>query len=127
MPAGDDVGVRRRALDELANAVELLGVVERSERDILVVGHAGLVGRSLLDERGDELVVNRRGGEHARRGGAVLPGVEIPGHRDGLGGGGDVGVIEDDHRRLAAELEVDALEVAGRSPGDLDARRGRCR
>ena len=31
----------------------------------------------------------------------------------------DVRVVEDDHRRLAAELEVDALEVGGRRSGDL--------
>ena len=33
----------------------------------------------------------------------------------------DVGVVEDDHRRLAAELEVHPLEVGGGGRGDLHA------
>ena len=54
-----------------------------------------------------------RAGQHPGRGGAVLAGVEVAGHRDRLGRGRDVGVVEDDDRRLAAELEVGALEVGG--------------
>ena len=38
-----------------------------------------------------------------------------------LGGRLDVGVVEDDDRRLAAELEVGALEVLGGRRGDLHA------
>ena len=35
-----------------------------------------------------------------------------------LGDGRGVGVVEHEHRRLAAELEVDALERVGRGAGD---------
>ena len=53
-----------------------------------------------------------------RRGGAVLAAV---GEARELEDGGDlleVGVVEDHHRRLAAELEVDALQALGGGPGD---------
>ena len=94
---------------------------------VVVVGHAGLVRGGLLDECGDQLVVNRRGREDPRRRGAVLTGVEVAGHRDGLGRRRDVGVVEDDDRRLAAELEMDALQVARRRLRDLECRHARCR
>ena len=46
--------------------------------------------------------------------GAVLTGVPVAGDLDPLGDRGRIGVVEDDHRRLAAQLEVDALERVGR-------------
>ena len=82
--------------------------------------------------------------EHPGGGGAVLAGVEVAGLGDGGGRRLDVGVVEDDDRRLAAELEVDPLEVGRGRAGDLaagphragdrdhlrgpvlDQRRGRC-
>jgi hypothetical protein len=42
------------------------------------------------------------------------PGVEEARDRDVLDGLGDVGVLEDDDRRLATQLQVDALEVLRR-------------
>ena len=66
----------------------------------------------LLSQRREEVVVDARPGEHPRGSRAVLAGVEVAGARDSLGGRLDVGVVEDDDRRLAAELEVDALEVS---------------
>src|SRR5256885_12689447 len=47
----------------------------------------------------------------------VLARVPVPGRLDRLCRRLDVGIVEDDHRRLAAELEVDALEVVGRRAG----------
>ena len=101
---------------------DLVRVVDRAEERVGVVGHADL-GRALgvLGERGDEVVVDAGPGEHAGRGGAVLAGVEVAADGDALDGGLDVGVVEDDDRRLAAELEVDALEVARRALGHLHA------
>ena len=46
------------------------------------------------------------------------PGVPVAGDLDPLGDRGRVGVVEDDDRRLAAELEVDALQGLGRHAGD---------
>ncbi len=61
--------------------------------------------------------------EDAAGGGAVLPGVVEAGPRDRLGDGADVlDVVEHDDRRLAAELQVDPLEVLGRGLRDLHAR-----
>ena len=54
---------------------------------------------------------------HARGGRAVLAGVPEAAELDALGDGVEVGVVEDDHRRLAAELEVHALERVGGGPG----------
>ena len=55
--------------------------------------------------------MHSRGGEHAGGRGAVLPRVEVRRAGDPLGGGRDVGVVEDDDRGLAAELQVDTLQV----------------
>ena len=71
--------------------------------------------------------MDARAGEHAGGGGAVLAGVEVAGDRDVLGRQLEVGVVEHDHRRLAAELEVDALDVVGGRLGDGDAGAARCR
>ena len=49
--------------------------------------------------------------DHPGRRGAVLAAVEVAGHRDAFDGRLDVGVVEDDHRCLAAQLEVGALDV----------------
>ena len=109
-------------VDEARDVRELVGVVDRAEERVLVVGHADL-GRApgVLGERGDEVVVDPRAREHARRGGAVLAGVEVAGDGDALDGGLDVGVVEDDDRGLAAELEVHALDVVRRALGHLHA------
>ena len=40
-------------------------------------------------------------------------------------GAGDVGVVEDDRRRLAAEFEADPLELLAADPGDTAADRRR--
>ena len=114
---------------------QLAGVVDGAEEGVRVVGEPDR-GRALrvVGERGDEVVVDVRGGEHAGGRGAVLAGVEVAGDGDALDRRLDVGVVEDDDRRLAAELEVHALEVrrgAGRDlgagadrPGDGDEARG---
>ena len=46
------------------------------------------------------------------------PGVPVAGDTDRLGDLVRVGVVEDDHRRLAAELEVHPLQGVGRVAGD---------
>ena len=71
----------------------------------------------------EQLVVDLRPGDDPRGGGAVLARVPVAGDLDPLRDGGRVGVVEDEHRRLAAELEVDALERVRRGAGDLLAGR----
>ena len=96
-----------------------LALLSGPYEDVLVVGHAGLGVARLLGERVGEVVVHARADEHAGRGGAVLAGVEVAGDRDVLGGVLEVGVVEHDDRRLAAEFQVRALEVLRRGFGDL--------
>ena len=119
--AGVEAGVVGQPVDHAGDPLELVGVVERAVEDVLVVGQAGLDALGLLGEGGHEVVVDAGPGEHAGGGGAVLAGVEVAGDRDVLGGLLEVGVVEDDDRRLAAELEVDPLEVLGGGGGHLHA------
>ena len=113
MPAGDDLGVGGQPLDEAGDPGQLVGVVERAE---VGVGHVEAAGRRVAAACSASAATKSswtpRAGEHPGGGGAVLAGVEVAGHRDALGGRGEVGVVEDDDRRLAAELEVHPLEVA---------------
>ena len=87
----------------------------------------GLVVLRLLGEARDDVVVDALRGQHARRRGAVLTGVEVAGPGDRLHRELHVGVVEDDHRRLAAELQVDPLQGVRRVLGDPLAGRRRAR
>ena len=121
-PSVADAGDRRRrprrgraARSKNADhPVELVGVVDRrrTARPRRRAVRSWSLSLRLLGERGDEVVVDAGRGEHPGRRGAVLAGVEVAGDGDALGGGLEVGVVEHDDRRLAAELEVHALDVA---------------
>src|SRR5450759_3491493 len=97
-------------IDEAGYANRLLLRDERA--------HLGVVGERVSDlERADgrneiaqQLVVNLRPGDDARGGRAVLAGVEEAADLDPLHDLLEVGVVEDDHRGFASQLEVDALE-----------------
>jgi ParB family chromosome partitioning protein len=75
------------------------------------VADAELVDAAL--ELGQQLVVNRLLDEQTRAGTAHLALVEEDGVDEALAGGVEVGVVEDDHGRLAAELEAELLAGAG--------------
>ena len=111
-------GVIGHALEHPADVRELIGVVERTVEHVVRrrsdLGVAGLLG-----ERGRELLGDAGGHEHPGGRGAVLPGVEVAGHGDVLGRVGEIRVVEDDDGSLAAELEMDALEVLGGAGRDL--------
>ena len=108
-----------QAVDELRHPGELGGVVERPVEDALVVGHPGPDLPGPVGHRRQELVVHAVRHQDAGSGGAVLPGVEVATQRDALGGGPEVGVVEDEDGCVAAELEVDPLQVRCRRLGDL--------
>jgi hypothetical protein len=57
--------------------------------------------------------------EQPRAGDAGLALVVEDGEGAALDGRGQVGVVEDDVGALAAQLQLEALEVAGRGPHDL--------
>src|SRR5664279_2921081 len=111
--AGQQLRVVGKITQHAAHPLELDGVVERTVEDVLVRS-AGLGVSCLLGQRIGEVVGNSRGDQHAGGCRAVLTGVEVAGDRDVLGRVLEVGIIEDDHRRLAAKLQVRALEVLGR-------------
>ena len=108
------------------HALDLVGLGLRDERahvEVVGVGRVAPLDRlHLVAERGDELVVDRGPGDHAAGRGAVLAGVPVARALEGLGRELDVGVVEHDDRRLAAELEVEPLDGARRR-----ARRCACR
>ena len=60
---------------------------------------------------GDELVVDLGTGIDAARRGAVLAGIVETEGAHAADHGFEIGVVEDDHRRLAAELEMRALDA----------------
>ena len=74
-------------------------------------------GTSLRLER----LVDRALDDDPARGGAALTGGAERGPEDALDGEVEVGVVEDDHRVLAAELEMDVLERVGGHLRDADA------
>ena len=75
----------------------------------------------LVDERvGDLGVDDEPLGRHAD-----LPGVGEGAEHRGVDRRVDIGVVEHDQRRLAAELEQDGLQVLGRQLGDDPADLGR--
>src|SRR5580700_8137209 len=113
--------MRRPALDEALDAGQLVRIVQRAEVRVGDVEPAGRGAVGLLAERGGQVRGDTGGGQHAGRRGAVLPGVEVTRAGDSLRGRRHVRVVEHHDRRLAAELEVDALEVVGRGARDLYA------
>ncbi len=121
MAAGQHPGRVRQPRDEAGDALELGGVVQRSERDIRIIGQARGGLRGLLGQCLDESVIDPGSREDPGGGRAVLAGVEVAGDRDAFRGGLHVGVIEYDAGRLAAELEMGPLEVGRRGGGHLHA------
>ena len=108
-----DLGVRvdllqRRAVHDRADVRRVLEPVAEPE----------LLGS--LDELRRERVVDALAGDDAARGGAALAGRAEGRPEDPLDGEVEVGVVHDDDGVLAAELEVDVLEVGGAVLGGLD-------
>ena len=127
--AGQHLGAgARRAVQEAEHALLLGGRDDRAHLDRLAVGRVaddqrGRGGDELLQQR----VVDAGRGEHARGGGAVLARVQEA--RDPQAGRDlrRVGVVEHDRRRLAAELEVHALERCRPRRARSTCRSPRCR
>src|SRR5690606_7335152 len=103
-------------VEEARHAVGLGGVVDGTVEDALLVRPADRESLGRTGERGDQVVVERRLHQHAGDGGAVLPGVEEGGLGDVPGGRVRIHVAEDDRGGLAAQLQVDILQV-GRGRG----------
>src|SRR5919112_4013445 len=114
------LGVVGESFDHAGDVLELGGVVERTVIHLVVrVARRRVLG--LFGDRRHEVVVDAGVGEYAGGRGAVLARVEVAGTSDLLGRRLDIGVVEDDDRRLAAELQVYPLEVGGGGLRDLHA------
>ncbi len=120
-PAGRDRGVRRRSLDEPAHPCELVLAVERAVVGVVLGVRADRRPLGLRHQRVDQVPVDARGGQHPGGGGAVLARVEVRRAGDAPCGRLHVGVVENDDRRLAAQFQVDPLQVRGSGSGDLHA------
>ncbi len=107
--------------EERLDLAEVRRVVEGAVVGVGVGRRAGAGALGLGHQQVDELVVDAAVHDHAGRGGAVLTGVEVRRRGDEPGRAGQVGVGRHHDRRLAAELEVGALEVLRRGRRDLDA------
>ena len=118
LAAGDEPRVVGHPVDEAGDVRALAGGVERAERRVGVGGVAEREAAGLLGQRFDDVVVHAVGDEHAGRRRAVLAGVVVAGAGDPSGHRLEVRVVEDHDRRLAAELEVDALERVGGGASD---------
>src|SRR6266516_875813 len=120
-----------RTLQEAEHALLLLPRDDGPHLD-LVVGRGIADGHRLdcLHRLREDVVVDALVHEDPRRGRAVLTGVEVAADLDRLGDRRRVRVVEDDHRRLPAELEMEPLDrvrsvlrddLAGRRvPGQRD-------
>src|SRR3989304_3078362 len=116
---------RYSASDSRPRSWPLALVDERAELRIPAVRHADPDLPRLVREARDELVVDRPLDENprARRANLALREVDAEDRADD--GPVEIGVGEDDRRRLAAELERDALDRPGARAHDRAARHPR--
>ena len=113
------------ALHQIADALDLHRGDQRADVDGLVERIADAEGRHARLELGDEALLDRLLHEEARAGAADLALVEPDGVDEALDGAVEIGVLEDDVGRLAAELEAEALAGAGGGLADDLADLGR--
>ncbi len=122
-PAGDHLGaLLAGALDDARHALALGAGHHRPEVDALVGGIAHGQAGHRFGEAGHQVVVDAGPRHHPAGGGAVLAGVVVAADLHGFDHGLEVGVVEHQHRGLAAELEVDARQAVGGGLGDGLAR-----
>ena len=123
LAAGDHLDVRHGlgAFEEAQHAVAVGSGDQRAELDAILVLGAQLERADGLAELGDELLVHAFLCIDAAGGSAVLPGVVEAEGTDAFHGGVDVGVVEDQHRGLAAQFHVGAFHGFGGAGDDVDA------
>ena len=109
------------------HALDLVGLGLRDERahvQVVGVGRvAPLDGPHLVRQGREQLVVDGRTGDDPAGRGAVLARVPVARRLEDLGREVHVRIVEHDDRGLAAQLQVEALDRAGREGGDVLAGR----
>src|SRR5579884_3833073 len=113
--------------DELADLLQLGGGVDRAHVGVLVERVADAQGREAPLQLRDERLVDRLLDEEPRAGAADVALVEVDPVHDPLHGLVERGVVEDDVRGLAAELERQLLAAAGELALDRLPHLGRAR
>ncbi len=98
----------------LVDLVDRGRVDERADVGRLVEAVAELEGLDARRERRDETVVYAGLHIDAVGGDATLPAIAELGDHRGLDRGVEIGVVEDDERGIAAELQAEALDGARR-------------
>jgi hypothetical protein len=116
---GDDLGVPGQALQQTAYGGELARVGERAEVGVGVVGGSGPQPGGAVGEGVQEGVVDPVVHQDSGGGRAVLTRVVEGQRRQLLHRFVEIGVLVDQHRRVAAEFQVQPLQVGGRRGGDL--------
>ncbi len=120
LAAGDDLGAGPGTIDHALDLVGLGAGDQRAHLDVVALGRvAPLDGLDRIGQVGHEPVVDLRAGDDPAGSRAILTGIPEAEGLEVLDDGFHVGVVEDDHRRLAAELEVDALDAIGGDLGDV--------
>ena len=130
MPLPPTVTLRALFLTERDVLLDALLLALGDERADLGRGLGRVADREAADHRRhrvDDLVVARPAGEDARLRDARLAVVHERRHLQALDRGREVGVVEDDRGRLAAELEADALQLLAADRRDAPTGRGRTR
>ena len=120
--AEDDLGaLLHRVLEVRIHLLSGGLVVHGANEGVVVEGIAELPALCLLDDGGEEVVVDALVDEHALGRAADLAGAEEAAEDGALRGGLEVGVGADDDRPVAARLDEGSLE-AGRADDLLGGR-----
>src|SRR5260370_188613 len=124
-PGGRGTAKQGRALYERGDLVAVIGRDQRAHLRVRVFGVPNAKSRGRIDQQLEEPVIHRPLDEDSRARAAVLAGIAE--HRRGRRRGRllQVRVREDHVGRLAAQLERDPLDRAGRAFHDPDAHLGR--
>ena len=115
--AGEDGALGRRVVDQSVHPLRRAEVEQRAENDVAprIAGHQCFgFGR----EFGDEFVRHRLVDDHALGRHANLALIHVGAERGGVDGRIDVGVVENEQRGLAAQLQQDRFEMPRRLLGD---------
>ena len=114
LAADHDRGTGRdRAVDQPGHRLDRLLVDERADVGAVVLAAAEGERAHPVGELLGELVGDRGVHQEPVGGGARLAHVAHLGEHRAVDGGVDVGVVEDEERRVAAELHADPLELVG--------------
>ncbi|MNZ75782.1 hypothetical protein D3C78_942680 [compost metagenome] len=121
LATGDQANMRLGdgPLDHGRHPVAVLGSDQRAQFGVRVVLQTVLDTRYSLAEFLHELLVDAALGIDAAGGGAVLACVVEAEGADAFDGGIDIGIVENNHRSLAAQLHVHALHALGGAGDDV--------